>query len=433
MQGQVTGTHSVGQSNYNPSANITAGRVTDSSREQIANAAIIVSVGRQMGMSTRDIQIALITAMTESNLINVNYGDRDSLGLFQQRPSQGWGTEAQVTDPRYAAGAFYKALRGLGDSRYGMGMGEAAQAVQRSAFPDRYATYIKPMRRMWPNLQKLAGMNPQSVEGGPYKGDGSATDELLANSPYVGNVVSAEQYAAGETGAPAPILSNPGLEDPAVAAAGQAAGATSYGTGGALTEVDTPTPTVHQMLGAWGMGNPTIQEPGAVPMAQPLPAFGGRDPFVDSAMPIISPATNESVIREISEETGDFTKGVDGWRKAVLAAAKTALGTPYTWGGNSLQGGVDCSGLVQQAFARAGLTMPRVSYMQAGRGTRVGLDALRPGDLVAWDNSSRNNGADHIAIYLGGGQIIEAARPGTAVRIRSVSPDEGAWGVQLNF
>lgn len=150
------------------------------------------------------------------------------------------------------------------------------------------------------------------------------------------------------------------------------------------------------------------------------------------AGPIVSPATNAEVISMLQEETGGFAKGVDGWRKAVISAAKTALGTPYTWGGNSLQGGVDCSGLVQQAFAAAGISLPRVSYQQANFGQRVGLDALRPGDLVAWDNSTRNNGADHIAIYIGNGQIIEAARPGTAVRIRTVDPDEGAWGVRIN-
>jgi cell wall-associated NlpC family hydrolase len=273
------------------------------------------------------------------------------------------------------------------------------------------------MRRMYPTVLKMAGGNPQSVDGGDYD-----TTRSWENDPNVGNVVTADEYAAGETGTPAPTLSmGPTLGS---------AGATSYGTGGAMTEVQTQvTPTVEQLLGAWGMSNPTVIQPEATPM----PAFGGMDPFVQSAMPVVSPATNASLITPMQEESGDYAKGVDGWRAAVISAAKTALGTPYTWGGNSLQGGVDCSGLVQQAFAKAGMTMPRVSYMQANRGSRVGLDALRPGDLVAWDNSSRNNGADHIAIYIGGGQIIEAARPGTAVRIRSVSSDEGAWGVHLNF
>ena len=72
-----------------------------------------------------------------------------------------------------------------------------------------------------------------------------------------------------------------------------------------------------------------------------------------------------------------------------------------------------------------------MSYQQANYGSRVGLNKLRPGDLVAWDNSSRNNGADHIAMYIGNGRILEAAKPGTSVRIRKLGHNEGAWGVRI--
>lgn len=390
--------------NFNPFAQLTSSRVSDYSAQQLANAALIVSVGRQMGLSARDIQIGLITAMVESNLINVNHGDRDSLGLFQQRPSQGWGTPQQVMDPQYAARKFFTTLTQLGDERYGMTMGEAAQAVQRSAYPDRYGKMIPVIRSMWPDVQRLAGEVPQSLDGGDYDSAGGA-------GVGYNNYITGAAYEAG-----LPPM------NPTVSAGtfpgGEGLAGESFGI-----ETQPVTPTAKQMLGAWGMNNPTVQQPEPVDLP---------DPFL-GAGPIISPATNAAVIQPLSEETGDYTKGIDGWRKAVIAAAKTALGTPYSWGGNSLASGVDCSGLIQQAFAQAGLTMPRVSYMQANRGTRVGLDALRPGDLVAWDNSSRNNGADHIALYLGNGQVIEAARPGTAVRIRSVSSDEGAYGVRLSF
>ena len=108
--------------------------------EQRANAEIIISVGRDMGASERDIQIALMTALQESSLKNLNYGDRDSLGLFQQRPSQGWGTPAQVTDPIYSSRKFYQGLMAL-DDRNSMALTQAAQAVQRSAYPDAYAKW----------------------------------------------------------------------------------------------------------------------------------------------------------------------------------------------------------------------------------------------------------------------------------------------------
>ncbi len=78
--------------------------------EQAANAATIAEVAWDRGLPDRAVVIALATAMQESGLRNIDYGDRDSLGLFQQRPSMGWGTEAQVQDPEYAAGKFLDRL-----------------------------------------------------------------------------------------------------------------------------------------------------------------------------------------------------------------------------------------------------------------------------------------------------------------------------------
>lgn len=103
--------------------------------EQIGNARTIAQVGYERGLPERAVVIALATAMQESRLRNLDYGDRDSLGLFQQRPSQGWGTPEQVQDPGYAAGIFYDRLvRVPGwETRP---LGEASHAVQRSAFPE---------------------------------------------------------------------------------------------------------------------------------------------------------------------------------------------------------------------------------------------------------------------------------------------------------
>lgn len=103
--------------------------------EQLGNAAIIASVGSKMSMSSRDIEIGIMTAITESGLRNLHSGDRDSQGLFQQRPSQGWGTVAQITDPTYSAGKFFDALKGV-KGHNTMDPWAAAQAVQRSAFSD---------------------------------------------------------------------------------------------------------------------------------------------------------------------------------------------------------------------------------------------------------------------------------------------------------
>jgi hypothetical protein len=114
-----------------------AGLSTALTSEQVANAATIAKVGRDRGLPERAIVIALATAQQESRLRNLNYGDRDSLGLFQQRPSSGWGTPEQVQDPVYAAGKFYDHLVAIPGWDSGR-LTDVAQAVQRSGFPEAY-------------------------------------------------------------------------------------------------------------------------------------------------------------------------------------------------------------------------------------------------------------------------------------------------------
>lgn len=110
------------------------------SPEQAVNAATISAVGSSRGLPERAVTIALATAMQESGLRNIHHGDRDSLGLFQQRPTQGWGTAGQITDPVYAAGKFYDHLVEVrGYSRLPLTV--AAQRVQRSGFPQAYAKH----------------------------------------------------------------------------------------------------------------------------------------------------------------------------------------------------------------------------------------------------------------------------------------------------
>lgn len=121
----------------------------------------------------------------------------------------------------------------------------------------------------------------------------------------------------------------------------------------------------------------------------------------------------------------------------VIDAASAWMGTPYSWGGGSLIGpsegfaqgagivGFDCSGLTRYAYAQAGLTLPRVSRDQWQVGTRIpreaGLAAVAPGDLVFFaTNPTTGAGIHHVAIYMGGGQMLNAARTGTFVRVEPV-------------
>ena len=112
---------------------------------QAGNVEAIAAVARDRDLHARAIVIALATAQQESRLRNLDYGDRDSLGLFQQRPSQGWGTPAQVQDPTYAAGEFFDRLVQVPRWKTRR-LTEAAQMVQRSGFPYAYQQW-EPMAR----------------------------------------------------------------------------------------------------------------------------------------------------------------------------------------------------------------------------------------------------------------------------------------------
>ena len=128
------------------------------SAEQRGNAATIVSVGRSLGVPDRGIVIALAAAMQESSLRNLAHGDRDSVGLFQQRPSQGWGSAAALQDPATAARLFFTGnagrTRGLLDvpGWSSMSVTGAAQAVQVSAYPKAYAQWETTAKRLLASL-----------------------------------------------------------------------------------------------------------------------------------------------------------------------------------------------------------------------------------------------------------------------------------------
>jgi LysM repeat protein len=134
----------------------TPGTVTLLADDQLANAATIVAVGRSLGVSDYGLVIALATAMQESSLRNIDYGHLDSVGLFQQRPSAGWGSVSQLTDPAYAARLFYGGptnpnkgrTRGLLDIAgwQSLTVTQAAQKVQKSAYPNAYAKWEESAR-----------------------------------------------------------------------------------------------------------------------------------------------------------------------------------------------------------------------------------------------------------------------------------------------
>lgn len=161
--------------------------------DQAANATTVAAVGKRLGLADHAVTIALAAALQESGLHNVRHGDRDSLGLFQQRPSQGWGTPEAILTPRLAAARFYERLAMVTGWRT-LSVSAAAQRVQRSAAPNAYADWELEARDLAQAMtgESAAGLTCRyaSASSGLRRPvvDQAATEEL--GFPGAGTVVT---------------------------------------------------------------------------------------------------------------------------------------------------------------------------------------------------------------------------------------------------
>jgi cell wall-associated NlpC family hydrolase len=287
------------------------------SGEQTANAQVITSVALSRALPRRAAVLAVTTAIVESGLRNLGYGDRDSLGLFQQRPSQGWGGPAQILNPTQAAGRFYDHLLTI-PGWATMASGAAEQAVQRSANPGAYA--------------------PQEP----------AAQDLVAKF---------------WTGPDNPVPTTPIPTTPSLG-------------GDAATQL-----VVFGRLGCPDQGGSNI------PLPAPLP--GGAGP--SKSMP------------------PGYQLPADPSARAALTYAIAQLGKPYVWGATG-PNAFDCSGLVQAAWAAAGVPVSRTTATQVHDGTPVaGIDQVQPGDLlfIPGDAGSAAH-PGHVGLAAGDGVVIDA-------------------------
>jgi hypothetical protein len=166
---------------------------------QVAFAKLIDQVAVERGLPGKATLIALMTALVESDLQNLTYGDRDSVGLFQQRPGAGWGSARQIMNPRYAAAAFFGGAAppsppGLVDINGwpAMALGDAAQAVQVSAFPERYALREQEARQ----IASAAGID-LARSGNPYAGRAGAPPLRAGNEGVLQDADSCGQSDGG--------------------------------------------------------------------------------------------------------------------------------------------------------------------------------------------------------------------------------------------
>jgi hypothetical protein len=164
------------------------GEVTTVDLEQARNAAIITGVSIKRGLKPRAASIALATAYQESDIRNLDYGHSDSLGLFQQRTSQGWGTTAQIMDPWYSSKAFYQALVKVKNWQTG-DINNVAQKVQRSAYPDAYRKHVAKAKVL---ASSLTGETPASFS-------------CVANSPAASDAAGMKTFLSKSLGATATI------------------------------------------------------------------------------------------------------------------------------------------------------------------------------------------------------------------------------------
>ncbi|WP_067431834.1 hypothetical protein [Nocardioides jensenii] len=170
------------------------GHEVELSLEQAENASLIAAIGVRRGLPARAVSIALATAFQESKIVNLEYGDRDSLGIFQQRPSQGWGTREQVLDAYYATNAFYDALVRI-DGYESMRITEAAQRVQRSGHPEAYEAHADDARAL---ASALTGNSPDGQFTCVVQGRPAGEDDDLDRSglTHRASVVRADLQAA---------------------------------------------------------------------------------------------------------------------------------------------------------------------------------------------------------------------------------------------
>ncbi|MFL6112984.1 MAG: hypothetical protein ACJ786_16755 [Catenulispora sp.] len=201
------------------------------SNDRMANAATIAAVARSKTLPEQATIIALATAEQESKIRNLSGGDRDSVGLFQQRPSQGWGTADQISDPVYASGKFFYALLNVRNWQT-VGIGKAAQAVQRSADPsgESYAQWEGMATALATSLDGRAGTalncrynDPKPAAEAPGVNGltprASALGTALVKQFSANGAGNAPQYSHSADGLTLRIAAGRGTTDPRVLAA----------------------------------------------------------------------------------------------------------------------------------------------------------------------------------------------------------------------
>lgn len=405
-------------------------------QEQLANAQTIVEAGKKVGATDRDIQIAIMVGLVESNLHNVTYGDRDSVGVFQQRDD--WGSSEDRLNVAKSAEMFFlggqDGQQGLLDipDREKRGMGELAQDVQVSAFPDRYAEREA-------EASQILGSVSGTETAGSYKGkdpygltqfDGETVDYLTAAA-----LDAAKKEFGGDFG----IMQGSHSHD--VAASG------NTHAGGGVVDLSVSN-------GDWEGAVAALRKIGFAAWARSIPGHGyaGSGAHIHAVLignEQLSPQAQVQVQSYLNNDDGlsgsrpddgprdyvnnrfvwgDALKEKEAWRDTVKVDAEKFIGTDFQWGGEGYTG-ADSPGFVRKVYKNLGVELPKTSFGLTYAADPIDVGALKPGDLIAWEKHP-TLGSDHFGIYLGDGRYIDG-RPGGVFQINLLEDSTDAFGIPL--
>jgi cell wall-associated NlpC family hydrolase len=450
-------------------------RGAPASAEQIGNAETILQVGEQKGARRKVLVCSIMTAIDESNIIDELGGDLDSVGVFQQRASQGWPATRDVA---VDAGAFFDAAIALDREYPNLSYNDLCQGVQHSGTPTAYGQFQAEAEKF---------VTAFGVPGGDYAVGAAGAANNSRPTPPTNSIGTTPtgQYMRGRitTNSQGQSLLTPENSWQAMQRLASEVNWRCFCVSGTIYFIDddtlfkakpfmvidedtdgidwidydydegkrVATVTVTAHLGRWSAppGSTVEIKNMGIPNGKHLVTQIDRSLYdtigtitLKKPQPVLpEPTSLDST--NISQQTppspggpsllppgqGDPLIGATGSvQQKIVDYALQQIGVPYVWGAESTGVAFDCSGLAQAAYEAAGISIPRTSQQQFAAGPRVyAPSVLLPGDLVFFQGAPEPTPPPgHVGIYIGDGKWVEAPYTGAVVRVETL--DTGGTG-----
>lgn len=247
------------------------------------------------------------------------------------------------------------------------------------------------------NNPSLAGVTP-ITDAPAVTPVATATPAASTTTTPTATTATSESTTQTSTTQQAPVASQSSTTTPAAPAQQQSSVATSSSTSQATQTSQTST--------------------SVAPAASTQPSAPAQQQSTTQTQSTTNTTSSANTTAPSQSTNTNNSTATSGNAQSVVSAALSQIGTPYVWGGSTPGVGLDCSGLVQYAYSRAGVSLGRITTAQEGAGQRVSLNSLQPGDIIFWGGAGASY---HDAIYIGGGQYVHAPQPGESVKIGTIS------------